>query len=188
MLPRLQQQHRRRRRLPSARSLAAVGFVALLAVVQSSIAPHFPILGVQLSLVLVAVILAATIGSGRRALWWGFLGGLGVDLFSAAPLGTNAVLFTLLAFALGAGGRRLAHTQPLIPLLAVSVAVAAYYPLVIAALGAHGFQIDWGTQVGARLLPGVAANVLAGLILYPFVRILAGGTRRGPAVRFKAVQ
>ena len=184
----MQRPHPRYIRLIPTGSLAAIVFVALLALLQSSVAPHFPILGIQPSLVLVAVVLVATIDPGSRSLRWGFLGGLAVDIFSAMPLGTNAILFTLFAFALGAVGQGLDRTHLLFPLLAVAVAVSIYYPLVVVAMGAHGFHVDWDVQVGSRLLPGIAVNVLAGLILYPFVRTLERWTRPPPTARVKGVQ
>ena len=150
-------------------------FVFVLALLQTSVLPYFEVFGVQPALVMVAVVILATTHADSRALRWGFGGGLAVDLFSAAPIGTNALLFTLLAFAAGLGGRGLDRTL-------------VYYPALLLALQVQQFPIDWSAQLSTRLLPAVAVNLLAGLVLYPFVRQLEKWTRAAPVPRFKGIQ
>ena len=188
MLTRIPQRSGWRGRLPPLGAWVAALFVTLLAVLQTSVLPYFPILGVQPALVLVSAVVFASTHTGSQALIWGFGGGLLVDLFSAAPLGTNALLFTLIAFAVGTGGRGLDRTHPLFPILATALATAVYYPTLLLALQLQGFGVDWGSQVGARLLPAVAVNVLAAVVLYPFVRLLGRWTGPVPGPRFKGVE
>ena len=163
-------------------------FVFVLALLQTSVLPYFEVFGVQPALVMVAVVILATTHTDSRALLWGFGGGLAVDLFSAAPIGTNALLFTLLAFAAGVGGRGLDRTIVIFPIAATVIATLVYYPALLLALQVQQFPIDWSAQLSARLLPAVAVNLLAGLVLYPFVRQLEKWTRAAPVPRYKGAQ
>ena len=63
-----------------------------------------------------------------------------------------------------------------------------YYPMLLLALQVQGLNVDWGSQVGARLLPAVAVNVLAAVALYPLVRLLARWARPVNGPRFRGVE
>ena len=168
-------------------SVAAALFVALLALLQTGVLPFFPVFGARPSLVLVSVVVFASMHVGPRALAWGFGGGLLLDLFSTAPLGTNALLFTVIAYATGRIGLGLDRTHLVFPILATALATIVYYPALILMLQIQGFQIDWITQVAIRLLPAAALNVAAAIVLFPFVRQFHRWTRPMPGPRFKGV-
>jgi rod shape-determining protein MreD len=83
--------------------LSAVLLSAL--VVHVGVAPHLAVAGAAPDVLLVGVV-AAAIGHGPRAgAAFGFAAGLGADLFAATPLGTSALVFTLLGHVLGRSGR-----------------------------------------------------------------------------------
>ncbi len=175
-------------RVATLSSVAAALFVALLALLQTGVLPFFPVMGARPSLVLVAVVAFASMHVGPRALAWGFGGGLLLDLFSSAPLGTNALLFTVIAYAAGRVGLGLDRTHLVFPILATALATIVYYPSLILMLQIQGFQVDWSVQVGARLLPAIALNVAAAIVLFPFVRQFYRWTRPMPGPRFKGVK
>ena len=104
MVTRISSRAERRGWAPSPGAWSGAVFIAVLALLQTSVTPYFPVLGARPALVLVSVVIFATFQVGQRSLVWGFGGGLLVDLFSAAAPGTNALLFTLIAYAAGSGG------------------------------------------------------------------------------------
>ena len=188
MVPRLGTAARGARRLPSPGAWAAALFVALLALVQTSVLPYFEILGTQPSLVLVSVVILATMQVGTRALAWGFGGGLLVDLFSAAPLGTNALLFTLFAFAAGGGFGGVDRANIVIPAAAVVLATAVYYPSVLLALQLQGTEVAWAAQLPGRLWPAIAVNLAAAAVLYYPVRVLERWTHGRQIPTYRGVR
>ena len=90
--------------------------------------------------------------------------------------------------AAGVGGRGLDRTIVIFPIAATVIATLVYYPALLLALQVQQFPIDWSAQLSARLLPAVAVNLLAGLVLYPFVRQLEKWTRAAPVPRYKGAQ
>jgi len=160
--------------------LGAVGAALLivgLGLLQTSVFPSFAIAGIRPALVLMATITLATTTTDARALYWGFAGGLLVDLLSASPLGVNALIFTLLVFIVGGQGRRFDRANLLFPVLAGAAATVLYYPALVLALQLQGFDIDWGRQVWDRLPRAVAVNAGATVLLYPAVRRVEQWTR-----------
>ena len=188
MAPRLGTAARGARRLPSPGTWAAALFLALLALVQTSVLPYFEILGAQPSLVLVCVVILATMQVGTRALGWGFGGGLIVDLFSAAPLGTNALLFTLIAYLAGSGFGGVDRANVVIPVAAVALATVAYYPSVLLALQLQGVDIAWAAHLPARLWPAIVVNLAAAAVLYYPVRVLERWTHGRPIPMYRGVR
>ncbi len=163
-------------------------FLALLALVQTSVLPYFEILGAQPSLVLVSVVVLATMQVGTRALAWGFGGGLVVDLFSAAPLGTNALLLTVIAYAAGGGFGGVDRANVVIPAAAVVLATAAYYPTVLLALQLQGFEVAWEAHLPGRLWRAIVVNLAAAAGLYYPVRVLERWTHGRPIPTFRGVR
>ena len=164
--------------------IAAALLIAGLGLLQTSVFPSLAIVGVRPSLVLMAAITLATVSDDTRALYWGFTGGLLVDLLSAASLGVNALLFTLLVFVIGGQGRRFDRANLVIPVLAGIAATLLYYPGVVLALQFQGFDIDWGKQVWDRLPRAAAVNAGATLLLYPTVRLVEQWTRPRAGSRY----
>ena len=178
---------RRTRWIPSPGSWAAAVFIALLALVQTSVLPYFEILGSQPSLILVSVVILATMQVGTRALVWGFGGGLLVDLFSAAPLGTNALLFTLIAYVAGAGFGGVDRSNLVVPVVAIALTTVVYYPAVLLALQLQGVEVAWAAHLPGRLWPVIVVNLAAGAVLFFPVRILERWTRSRPIPTLRGV-
>ena len=165
-------------------ALGAALLIAVLALLQTSVFPSFAIAGIRPALVLMAATTLATVSNDARALYWGFAGGLLVDLLSATPLGVNALLFTLLVYIVGGQGRRFDRANLVFPVMAGAAATALYYPALVLALQLQGFDIDWGEQVWNRLPRAVAVNTGAAILLYPAVRLTERWTRPRSGSRF----
>jgi rod shape-determining protein MreD len=96
----VQDQVRRVRRLVP---LGAVWLTALVADV--GVAPHLAVGGAAPDLLLLSVVAVAARRGARAGAAFGFAAGLGADLFVATPLGTSALVFTLVGHVLGRSGR-----------------------------------------------------------------------------------
>lgn len=156
----------------------------ILGLLQTSVFPSFAIAGIRPALILMTVITLATISDDARAVYWGFAGGVLVDLLSATPLGVNALLFTLLVYIVGGQGRRFDRANLVFPVLAGAAATLLYYPALVLALQLLGFDIDWGSQVWDRLPRAVAVNAGASLLLYPAVHLVEQWTRSRSRAHF----
>ena len=83
--------------------LAAVLFTAL--VVHAAVTPHLAVWGAAPDGLLVGVAAVSVSRGPRAGAAFGFVAGLGADLFLATPMGTSALAFTLVGHVLGRSGR-----------------------------------------------------------------------------------
>ena len=164
--------------------IGATFLILLLGLLQTSVFPYFEIAGIRPSLVLMAAITLATMSNDSRSLYWAFLGGLLIDLLSAAPVGANTLIFTLLVYIIGGQGRRFDRANVVFSVLAGAAATLLYYPTVVLTLQLLGFELDWGKQVWERLPRAVAVNAGATALLYPVVRLVNQWTRPQSAARY----
>lgn len=174
--------------LPSPRGLGVVALIGILALIQACVFPFFPILGTNPSLVLMLVIAIATIDNRSLSLVWGFIGGFIVDIFSSAPLGTSAFLFTLLVHLAGSWGQRFERVTVVFAVLAGAVATMLYYPMFALAMQLHGLNFDWILLARDQLPHALAVNTGAILVLYPVARIATKLGRTNSSPRFQVVQ
>lgn len=165
-------------------TVAATLLILTLGLLQTSVFPSFAIAGIRPSLVLMAAVILARVSEDSRALYWGFLGGLLIDLLSAAPVGVNTLLFTLIVYIVGGQGHRFDRVNVVLPTLAGVAATLLYYPAVVLTLQSLGFELDWGEQVWNRLPRALAVNAGATALLYPVVRLVDQWTRPQSTARY----
>lgn len=79
----------------------ALPLMALLAIFQANLLPHFPILGIVPQLFFLVALAWGMLHGLMEGLVWAFVAGILVDLFSATPLGVTA-LASLAAVAVAA--------------------------------------------------------------------------------------
>jgi rod shape-determining protein MreD len=143
-----------------------VAFLGALA--QATIAPRYPILGVQLDFVVVAVIGWAALRRFEDGLLWALLGGLALDLFSALPIGTSVVALCLAALVAAAMAGSLRTIHPFLIVLAVPVALLTYYVSATVAMALGGLTVSW-----LELYRGVVGPaILADSLLAPLMLLL----------------
>ncbi len=65
--------------------------MALLVILQSAVLPRFSIMGVVPQLMFLAVVAWGLLHGLREGIFWAFVAGVFVDLFSATPIGTSAL-------------------------------------------------------------------------------------------------
>ena len=163
--------------IPRANSIGTVVLILIMVLFQSSVFPYFQIAGVRPSLVLVTVIVLAKTSSSSRILVWAFASGLFVDLLSVSPIGTNALLFTLLVVVVDARSQRFEQVSLASTILSVAIALLLYYPAIVLAMQLNGFEVNWRTQVLDRLPFASLVNIFFALLMYPVLRLLRKNQR-----------
>ncbi|UCG23012.1 MAG: rod shape-determining protein MreD [Chloroflexota bacterium] len=105
----------------------AIPLVALLAIIQATVLPAFPVFGVAPGLWLVMVVAWSLLRGMREGLILAFIGGIFVDLISAAPLGVTSLSLMLSVALVTFLQRHLPKSQVLIPALLTALATIAFW-------------------------------------------------------------
>jgi len=119
----------------------AVAFLGAL--LQATIVGRYPLLGVHVDLVLVAVVGWAALRRFEDGLLWATLGGVALDLFSALPLGTSVVALVLAALVAASIAGSLRTIHPFLIALAVPVAALTYYVAATVLMVLGGLEVSW---------------------------------------------
>jgi rod shape-determining protein MreD len=149
--------------------------LALVALLQATVAPLAGLGAAQPELALLVVVIWALVRGPRQALVWALVLGLMLDQLSARPIGMYSL--PLMAVALLAGtGRSVAFgTHLVLPVVMTVLATLLYGLLQLAMLGlVRGGTVLWGgSDLVGVLLPIVALNLLWLPVLYFPLRALA---------------
>jgi rod shape-determining protein MreD len=69
----------------------AIPLMVIVAILQATVLPRFPLLGVEPQLALLMTVAWSLLRGVREGLLWAFLLGLAVDIFSAGPMGVTTL-------------------------------------------------------------------------------------------------
>jgi rod shape-determining protein MreD len=149
-----------------------------LALIQSSLASLFPVLGVHPDLVLIAVIGWTLLRGTEEGVLWAIIGGLCLDLFSGGPFGviTVALVFTSLLANLGYG--RVFGGYLTLPLFLTFPLSLAYYLVYISLLAVLNRPLAFLPTLSSIILPASLINTGFILFLFPPLRLLHRRTGR----------
>ncbi len=125
----------------------------LTALLQSTVTVRLELWGVKPDLVLILVVISALLYGSKAALVWGFLGGIGVDLFSGGPLGISSLGLMLVALVAGLGHRTLSRYHLLVPVSAGALGTLLYGLVYIGLLTLLREIADQTTIFGILVLP-----------------------------------
>lgn len=125
----------------------------LAALLQSTVTVRLELWGVKPDLVLILVVIGALLYGSKTALVWGFLGGLGVDLFSGGPLGISSLGLMLVALVAGLGHRTLSRYHLLVPVSAGVLGTMLYGVVYIGLLTLLREIAAQSTIFGTLVLP-----------------------------------
>lgn len=166
-----------------------VPILALAAIIQASmIATLFPSGGGP-QLVFLCVLSWAINADLRDGLTWAFIGGITLDLLSAAPLGTSVIGLILVVFLIsGLGGQLYGVGLPLLGALTVTgtlvtqISVFALV-LILARIGFMGFPesaqgLPFVTDLTSTILSTMIYNLVMIWPTYWFIRRLQGRIER----------
>lgn len=160
----------------------SVLILALGAVVQSAVAPHFAIHGLKAELVLALVVSWSILRGSEEGLVWAILGGLFLDLFSAAPFGASATAMALTALLVSWMGPSLSRANTLLPLALAPVATAVFNASSLTLLEAFGWNADWSFIALHVIAPLAALDFL--LMVPAYLALSAVNRRLQPAINW----
>lgn len=125
----------------------------LLALLQVTCIPPIPVLGIRPDLVLVLVLAWAVVGGPLEGAIAAFVGGLVLDILSNWPLGSHALLLTLVAVPCAYLATPLSRGNIAFPIVAAFIATAAYSVLGLLLVQSLGRPVPWGTLLWRTVLP-----------------------------------
>jgi rod shape-determining protein MreD len=137
-----------------------VPFLALLAVLQSSILSYWRLLDGRPDLVLIAVVAWGLTGRARETMVWGLIGGLFLDLFSGLPVGTSSLVLVLIAYLASFLEGRFWEANLLLPLVVMLIASLVYHFFGFGAIVLSGRGIDFVMALSRIILPSTFLNLL----------------------------
>lgn len=135
--------------------------MSLLALAQSTVAPHLRLLGVAPDVVLLFTVSWALLQGLGEGVLVALIGGLVLDALSAGPFGAQTLGLVIVATLAGITGANVFRTQRLVPYVAVVVATVLYYLVLLLLLAASGRVVVWGAMMLRQVLPAVAYNGIA---------------------------
>jgi rod shape-determining protein MreD len=150
--------------------LRLVVVLAVVVVLQETVAAGITIDGVHPDLVLLLCTVTGMVGGAEQGAVIGFVGGLATDLFLTTPLGLSALSYAIIGYAVGTVREGIIH--PTWWLTPVTAAVASGGGVALYALaGAITGQSDMLQYGLARTVVVVAIiNAVLALPMLPFVR------------------
>lgn len=158
--------------------------LALVGLFQSTLIPHLTVWGVFPDLPLLLVVSWGLLHGSRQGLWWGFLAGVVVDIFSGAPFGAATVSLMVVGFLAGLGENVVFRNVFLI-LLAIFLATVVYdlLFLLVVQISASppnptGHTVEWWGSLVRVVGPSAVLNALLGLPILGTMRLLDRRFRR----------
>jgi rod shape-determining protein MreD len=155
-----------------------VPLLALVAVLQATVAPHLTVLGARPDLMLLTVVAWALLRGTREGMVWGFVGGLLLSLFSGGPFAYAALVLVAVGFLSGLGQTTVTRGRIVLPLLAVLLATLLHGLLSLFLLYVTGRPVMWLDSLVRVLLPAIVLNCLLSIPVYAGFRRLH--RRMGP--------
>lgn len=150
-----------------------VPFLALLAVLQSSVLSYLRFLDGRPDLVLLSVVAWGLTGRAREAMAWGFTGGIFLDFLSGLPLGTNSLVLTLIAYLVSFLERRFWEAHLMMPLAVTLIASLIYQFFGLIAIALSGQGIDVSMAIGRVIMPSTFLNLLLALPVTQLARSIS---------------
>jgi len=131
-----------------------------LALLQSTVMPYLKPFGVMPNLMLLAVVAWSLYRGPGEGMVWGFLGGLSVDFFSRAPLGTSALALAIVSILSSIGERTLHRNHAALPLVVILLATPVHDLIVLGILGVTGQPVAWLASLVYFTLPAAVLHVI----------------------------
>jgi rod shape-determining protein MreD len=149
--------------IPSSIFLA-VPLMMILTVLQTAVLPYFPLFGVTPSLPFLVALAWGLIRGVNEGVFWAFIAGFFMDLFTAAPVGGLALTYMIAIFAASVVNDVLPTNRTVIPMLLAAMATIIQKLLYAIFLAIFGYSIV--QVIAASLLPTVLLNTFLLLPIY----------------------
>jgi len=150
----------------------SIPLIILVAVSQSTLAPHLTIWGAKPDLMLLAVASWSLLGRASEGVLWSALGGLVLDLLSGVPFGANTVALGLIAGLTRLVFMNVFRLSIVMPLAAAGVSTVVYYVVLLLGLRLSGESVVWADAVLRVVIPSVVVNTAVMPVVFGGVRWL----------------
>jgi rod shape-determining protein MreD len=149
-----------------------VPFLAIIALLQTTIMPHLAVWGVFPDLPLLVVVSWSLQRGGREGAVWGFIAGMIVDLFSGAPFGAATLSLTIVGFLSGIGQITAFQAHVALLLLVMFLATILYDLIFLLVILISGQTTAWLDNLFHIVLPSAALNALLTPVVLRAMRVL----------------
>jgi rod shape-determining protein MreD len=151
--------------------------LALVAIVQSTVAWRIGFFGGVPNLVLLVVVAWTLLRGAREGIMAGLSGGLMLDALSGGPFGAASVGLLMVAVVTGMAEANLSRSVPFLPYVAISVSTLLFSVVQLAALDLAGHMVLWGIITWYIVLPTLLVNTVYMVPIYMLMgryRLLLG--------------
>lgn len=155
--------------------------LALIGLLQTTLAPYFGLLGAKPNLQLLVVISWTLIGGGQEGLWWALIGGLWLDLLGGAPLGASALALLLASYVVSLSASAIFRERLAIRILSGLLAGLVYGLVLLGLLALTGRPTLWSVTLFKVIVPDAIYNAVLLPVVYVIMLALS---RRVAARRF----
>ncbi|MBN1887253.1 MAG: rod shape-determining protein MreD [Thermoflexales bacterium] len=146
-----------------------IPFLALVAMLQSTLVPRLAVGSVRFDLMLLVVVSWSLRRGLQEGILWAFCGGMALDLFSGVPLGSTALAFMIVASVVALARASLFRSRVALPWVMAGLATLIYYGLSLVIMGIMGRPLEVGTILLRQVLPAMLYNVVLVTAVYGFL-------------------
>lgn len=125
----------------------------LLALLQSTLVPQVPVLGVRPDLVLLVVLAWVMVRGLYEGAVAAFCGGIALDLLSSPPMGAHALALLLTVVPAGLLGAPMYRENLAFPVVGAFLATFLYNLILLAISHVVGVRMPWGSMLWRVALP-----------------------------------
>ncbi len=144
-----------------------------VALIQHVVLPHVTFFGAHPNLMLVVVVAWGLLRGNRDGLIWALVGGVLLDLFSLAPMGTATLPLLIVMFLVGLLEFTAFRVVIWLPVTVAFVATPLFQLLSLAVLKTFGWESGW-ERVLQLVTPMATLNALLMFLVFPFMRRVSG--------------
>lgn len=158
-----------------------IPLLAVGALFQSAAGNRLAVVGVKPDVVLMLIVVGTLLYGGRIGVFWAFIGGLFLDIFSGGPLGSSSLALMAAGLVAALGHSTFSRFNPIVPLTSMALGTLVYGVVYLAVLyvfsgvadvlnlEAIRHQLPFEATVQAVIVPSIAYNTTLMLILVPFL-------------------
>lgn len=147
--------------------------VVITAFFQHVALPNVTFFGAHPNLVLTVVLAWGLLRGTRDGLIWALVGGILLDIFSLAPMGTATLSMLIVTFLVGLLEFTPFRVTLWLPVAAVFLATPLYMLIALTVLKSLGWSTSYAGILGI-LLPMASINALLMVLIFPLMRRVSG--------------
>lgn len=139
---------------------------------QTTLSPYLKIAGVHPDLVLLLVIGWIILRGLEEAISWALIGGLALDIISAAPFGVFTFTMLLVAFVTSLSHGRIFGSSIVLPLTLTFPLTLLFNAFALLLLSLLGRPIIWIDALSNVVLPAALFNTGVMMVIFPLLYLL----------------